>query len=151
MENASKALIIAGAILIAIVLITLGVVILGQGQDVVNNSNIDDVQVQQFNNKFTQYCGTKVTGANVNALLNAVVSNNAIATRDGENDKRIYVNVDGTSKPVGVATTSGTTATYGSDVLVGKILTKAQSGKVYNVSVTSYYPNNGYIKVITIK
>lgn len=34
MENASKALIIAGAILISIVLITLGVVILGQGQEV---------------------------------------------------------------------------------------------------------------------
>ena len=39
MENASKALIIAGAILISIVLITLGVVILGQGQEVVNSSN----------------------------------------------------------------------------------------------------------------
>lgn len=41
MENASKALIIAGAILISIVLITLGVVILGQGQEVVNSSNMD--------------------------------------------------------------------------------------------------------------
>ena len=40
MENASKALLIAGAILIAIVLITFGVIILGQGSEIINSSSL---------------------------------------------------------------------------------------------------------------
>lgn len=151
MENASKALIIAGAILIAIVLITLGVVILGQGQDVVNKSNIDDVQVQQFNNKFSQYCGTRVSGSNVNALLNAIVSNNIIANRDGEDGKVISVIITGNATDIGVTTTTGTKPITAKAVAVGKILTKAQSAKVYDVSVTTYDGTTGYIRTITIK
>ena len=95
MENESKALIIAGAILISIVLITLGVAILGQGQEVVNSSNIDDNAIQAFNQKFTQYEGTNVTGSRVNALINAVTANNTIALRDGEENKLITI-VDST-------------------------------------------------------
>ena len=38
MENASKALIIAGAILLAILLISLGIYIFSQAQSVVNDS-----------------------------------------------------------------------------------------------------------------
>ena len=91
MENASKALIIAGAILISIVLITLGVVILGQGQEVVNSSNIDDTAIQSFNQKFTQYEGTNVSGSRVNALINAVIANNTVAKRDGEENKLITI------------------------------------------------------------
>ena len=38
MENASKALIIAGAILLAILLISLGIMIYNQAQNTVNNT-----------------------------------------------------------------------------------------------------------------
>ena len=38
MENASKALIIAGAILLAILLISLGIMVFTQAQDVTKNS-----------------------------------------------------------------------------------------------------------------
>ena len=45
MENASKALIIAGAILLAILIITLGIVIYQQASGVINNSSMSQVEV----------------------------------------------------------------------------------------------------------
>ena len=41
MENASKALIIAGAILLAILIISLGILIFNQAQDTVGSVNMD--------------------------------------------------------------------------------------------------------------
>ena len=50
MENASKALIIAGAILLSILLITLGIMIFGQAQDTVNNSGMSQAEIEQMLN-----------------------------------------------------------------------------------------------------
>lgn len=143
MENASKALIIAGAILISIVLITLGVVILGQGQEVVNSSNIDDTAIQSFNQKFTQYEGTNVTGSRVNALINAVTANNTIAVRDGEENKLITI-TDSTSD-LGTITND---SKIGDKSGTSKTAKKAQTGKTY--IVTTSKNKNGYINSITI-
>ena len=43
MENASKALIIAAAILIAILLISVGVYVVGVAQEQINNSDISSI------------------------------------------------------------------------------------------------------------
>lgn len=72
MENASKALIIAGAILLAILIISLGIMIYNQASGVVNNNSMTEVEVTTFNQKFEQYLGDKVRGANVKSLINAV-------------------------------------------------------------------------------
>ena len=45
MENASKALIIAGAILLAILLISLGIYIFSQAQSVVNDSGFTKAEI----------------------------------------------------------------------------------------------------------
>lgn len=45
MENASKALIIAGAILLAILLISLGIMIFNQAQDTVTNSGMTEAEL----------------------------------------------------------------------------------------------------------
>ena len=76
MENASKALIIAGAILLAILIISLGIMIYNQAAGVVNNNSMTEVEVTTFNQKFEQYLGANVRGANVNSLINAVNTNN---------------------------------------------------------------------------
>ncbi|MEI3356131.1 MAG: hypothetical protein V8R81_03530 [Clostridia bacterium] len=60
MENASKALIIAGAILLAILIISLGIMIYNQASGVVNNNSMTEVEVTTFNQKFEQYLGDKV-------------------------------------------------------------------------------------------
>ena len=77
MENASKALIIAGAILLAILLITLGIYIFQQAQSTVNNSGMSQAEIQTFNSQFTKYEGTKVKGSAVKSLIQEVNVNNS--------------------------------------------------------------------------
>ena len=76
MENASKALIIAGAILLAILLISLGIMIFNQAQSTVNNSGMSEAEITSFNNKFMKYEG-KQNGTVVKSLINEVISSNA--------------------------------------------------------------------------
>ena len=49
MENASKALIIAGAILLAIIIISLGLMVTNQAKEQVGNANLSAQQIQTFN------------------------------------------------------------------------------------------------------
>ena len=76
MENASKALIIAGAILLAILLISLGIMIFNQAQDTVSNSGMSQAEMQAFNNKFLKYEGSQ-KGSVVKSLINEVLASNA--------------------------------------------------------------------------
>ena len=93
MENASKALIIAGAILLAILIISLGIMIYQQASGVVNNNSMTEVDVSTFNAKFEQYLGSNVRGAQVNALINTVNTNNM--SQDDDSKK---VKLDGQAK-----------------------------------------------------
>ena len=81
MENASKALIIAGAILISILLITVGIMIFNSSSGLFNTakSSMSDQEKNMFNQKFTMYEGTKATAAEVKELIRAINSNNADA------------------------------------------------------------------------
>ena len=89
MENASKALIIAGAILLAILLISLGIMIFNQAQDTVSNSGMSEAEVTSFNNKFLKYEGN-LKGTMVKSLIQEVQATNA---GSDENDG-ITVTVD---------------------------------------------------------
>ena len=84
MENASKALIIAGAILLSILIITLGILIFQQAQDTINSVDMSDAEKTAFNNKFLPYEGENVRGSQVNALAQAVLTNNQSAKDNGE-------------------------------------------------------------------
>ena len=75
MENASKALIIAGAILLAILLISLGIMIFNQAQDTVDNSGMSQAEITAFNNKFLKYEGTQ-KGSVAKSLINEVLATN---------------------------------------------------------------------------
>lgn len=122
MENASKALLIAGAILIVILLISLGIYIYSQAQQQVDSVNMDEQEILAFNNKFAPYLGDNITGAQVNALLQQVIASNGQATELGY--PQITVN--------------------GS---VG-INNRASTGQTYTVSAT--YAPDGRISTITI-
>ena len=82
MENASKALIIAGAILISILLITIGIVLINSGRDVANSGKnaMSSSAIQAFNSQFTQYEGNNKSYNEVKQLLNTVISSNASHT-----------------------------------------------------------------------
>ena len=76
MENASKALIIAGAILLAILIISLGILIYNQASGVVTDNSMDEVSIQTFNNKFLQYAGEQ-KGTALRSLLSQIQASNA--------------------------------------------------------------------------
>lgn len=90
MENASKALIIAGAILLSILLISLGIMVYNQAKGTINEADLSTEEVQTFNTKFTTYAGASVSGTKVNALMDAIAasngsSSNKVLVKEGTN------------------------------------------------------------------
>ena len=83
MENASKALLIAGAILIAILLIAIGMKVFNSASGVVNSagSNMSSQEKTMFNKQWDQYSG-KQSGSVLKQLVTDVNANNA-----GDNEK----------------------------------------------------------------
>ena len=79
MENASKALIIAGAILIAILLISVGILVMNsinKPLDEASNQAVSQA-AQLFNSNFTSYVGKDKNAQSVKALCNVIISSNA--------------------------------------------------------------------------
>lgn len=77
MENASKALIIAGAILISILLISVGIIIMNAINDPVQQGaeSATSQAVQIFNAQFTGYAGTGVDYNTAKQCITTVKSN----------------------------------------------------------------------------
>lgn len=76
MENASKALIIAGAILLSILIIAIGMYIYNSSQNSIYEA-ADQISTQErdaFNSQWTTYEG-KQPGSNVKALIGKLISN----------------------------------------------------------------------------
>ncbi len=132
MENASKALIIAGAILLSILLISLGIMIFNTAQDTTKNSGMTQAQVSAFNNKFSKYEGT-IKGSEVRSLIQEVVASNGDDNNKNAS-RQITINKDNK------AIVSGTTADSS-----GILTTKS-----YTVKITEYN-NDGTIKTMEIK
>lgn len=140
MENASKALIIAGAILLAILIISLGIMIYNQASGTVNNNAINEVDITSFNQKFTQYEGENIRGTQVDALLNQIRTNNV--TYQDDTSKQVEVEV--------VSGTNWTSATLPSGNLIGSSITNAQSGATYKVKCTMDN-KSGLVEKVTIQ
>ncbi len=139
MENASKALIIAGAILLAILIISLGIIIYRQASGVLNSNSMSEVDISTFNSKFTQFAGNNVRGAQVNSLLDQIQNNNVTYQDD-------------TTRQVSVKVTAGTW--NGTDKPDGKIngsksYDGASTGTTYKVTYTTN-SKTGLVDVITI-
>ena len=122
MENASKALIIAGAILISILLISVGIIIM----NAVNNPADqvakvgDSATIQSFNSAFAKYEGTK-KGATLSNLSQEVrISNNQ------NPDKQISL------------------------TLPSSVTSSATLSKTTNYTVALDYDDEGYVKSIVV-
>ena len=76
MENASKALIIAGAILLGILIVGLGMYIYQQAVGAMEGINFDTQQIQSYNAKFEQYEGRQ-SGTSAIQLCNDVRAHNS--------------------------------------------------------------------------
>lgn len=78
MENASKALIIAGAILLSILIIAIGMFVYNSAQSTINDSlsQMSTSEKNAFNSAFTGYQGNQ-TGSQVKSLLGDLITNSA--------------------------------------------------------------------------
>ena len=76
MENASKALIIAGAILLSILIIAIGMYVYSSAQSTINSSltQMSSSEKGAFNSTFTGYQGNQ-TGSQVKALIGDLLTN----------------------------------------------------------------------------
>ena len=72
MENASKALIIAGAILLSILIIALGIYVFNMAKSATSDNALSDVEKQQFNEPLKDYEGSKM-GTMVISLIDKLV------------------------------------------------------------------------------
>lgn len=124
MENASKALIIAGAILVSILLISIGVIIINSTGDMTDQvgSTADTMAIETFNSQFTSYEGQNIRAALVRSLISKVNASNS------QNTQKVKVLHN---------TTEVNTSSF--------VTTNA----TYTVTISGY--NNGYVSEITIK
>ena len=76
MENASKALLIAGAILLAILIIAIGMYIYNSAQSTITDSltSMSTQEIDAFNNQFISYEGAQ-TGSNIKAMIGRLIGN----------------------------------------------------------------------------
>lgn len=134
MENASKALIIIGAILIALLLVSGGVYVLGLMNDPQDQAadSAKSQSIEMFNSKFTPYAGTQ-RGSSVKQLVSATQA------------------VMGTNTQHTIATVNveGTNAVNTGDVTekLTWIQAHTNSQQIYTVS---FGYASGYINSITI-
>ena len=129
MENASKALIIAGAILLAILIIGLGIFIYRQAANTVSDTGMDKLAIQQFNGQFENYIKDNVSGSTVRALKTIIDTNNST-----DASKAITINYgEGVS-----ATTINSADKY--DISVKKLdgSDGYENGLIKNILITVY-------------
>ena len=141
MENASKALILAGAILIAIIIISLGVMIFrNMSSSVTNNTSLDRQTIAAFNHKIEPYTGENKSGSQVNTLRDIAISINNNAKIQGGSLQNVTMTIDGD-----VATKYDSA----SDTVTINRNVKAETGKFYEVK-PEYNPDTGLIYIITV-
>ena len=88
MENASKALIIAGAILLSIAIIGIGMYVFRMASSTINEANMSAQEIDAYNAEFQKYEGVQ-NGSMIKALLDKIRTHNLKNSQD--NSKMILV------------------------------------------------------------
>ena len=164
MENASKALIIAGSILVAILLIGLGLSFLISGSKLTGeaSSNIDSKSVTMFNNQFLSFFSDSTLGASAKSLTSKIIQHNATTSTCNteyinelkknntfsKDDHHIYLNF----YPKGEASITHKWKSSDLQVIYSKI-SDLSKYKIYATQCTTYPGGyyNGYLICISIK
>lgn len=105
MENATKALLIAAAVLVAILIVSLGLVVYNMSAQTVQGVNLSQQEVQAQNEQFERYLGDNQRGNQVNAMLSQVLTNNTTQT-DAGRKVTVYWGADSSSVYLASSSTS---------------------------------------------
>ena len=129
MENASKALIIAGAILLAIAIIGVGMFVFRAVSNLIEGSaDLTPQQVDTYNREFLAYTGNQ-RGSQVKNLCTLINNHNMSATDPSE----LIVLVEGTAaNPNPAPTEKNAKGTTTSDI--NTISAKILSGRTYTIT-----------------
>lgn len=144
MENASKALLIAGAVLIVILLIGIGMLIYSKSTGVIDTaaSSMNSYEIQMFNSQFTAYEGEQKNGS-VKSLIQAIAANNA--TYKGNSNKIVQIIMTNKSESDSrLSTFSATT----SEQISNNIIQNLKTTSIYKV--TFEYGTSGYISIVDL-
>ena len=135
MENATKALLIAAAVLVAILIISLGLVVYNMAAETVGSVNLNEQEVQAHNEKFDRYKGVQ-KGTACNGMLNTVLTHNMSLDEDTEASKEVTVYKlpkSVTIDPANLATTLAS-ATEMLNPDANTIANRFDTGATYNVT-----------------
>lgn len=150
MENASKALIISGSILIALLLITIGIQVLKPSSEMSETtiSKSESMAISSFNSHFMSYFGDSVSGAETREFVSDVIRNNT----DSKNSAILLnlYDIDGSRI---------STHKYTPSSLKNTILNNISISYKYKIYVTTGCTEsgtkggyrNGYLRCISIK
>ena len=141
MENATKALLIAGGVLVVIILIALGISLLNSTSGTTEQvkSSLSAQEILIFNSQFQQYDGTQ-RGSAVKSLIRLVQQNNT--------------NVNGIARSVRIAyqpSASGKIETVDSDAdqaAYAELISKINVSANYSVIIKTN--SEGYVEVAKI-
>lgn len=110
MENASKALIIAGAILLSILIIGLGMQVYNNASATMGSANMSSQEISSHNSQFEAYEG-RVKGSQIRSLIGIINQNNIdfldrqVSVEKGGSKELSELGIDvGTEEPVKVTT-----------------------------------------------
>lgn len=148
MENASKALIIAASVLLAILIIAMGVAIFNKVQGAADTSSFDTAEINMFNQKFERYNNNQL-GSQVKSLISFAISN--ASTNKEEPSKLPKVIFKAEKDEDNVTTESGMEASNKNEDYIddlGKIRNAIISTHTYKVELS--YANTGLIGEIKI-
>ena len=142
MENASKALIMAGEILFGVILITIvvGVYYLWNNLASNINKNIEKTKIEEFNNKFTVYDKTldskahDLTAYDVISILNFVKEYNQQIDEDF--DKIVIIGNSGVNEKTGIKD-------------ISKFINENKD-KIFSLRITKYSELSGRVKEILL-
>lgn len=149
MENASKALLIAGAILLCILIIAIGMYIYNSAQSTITESmnSMSTQEIEAFNNQFAGYEGAQ-SGSNVKALMGRLIGNVDTYKDESARVPQVYIQK-------AYATGSAVTATYANTcdlstyvANLGTIRNKLEAKHEYWVEMN--FQTNGLIDYIVI-
>lgn len=141
MENASKALIIAGAILLAIAIIGIGMYVYNNASEAVDGTDLTSEQVATYNDPFTRYQGN-IQGSRARTLCNNVASHNRTATDDSEKIAVFFGQA--TQDPYAAGQGTGTSTTE-----INTVISSLSSGKTYTITF-GFDQSTGYVTAIFI-
>lgn len=142
MENASKALIIAGAILLSILIIGIGVYIYQGAAGTIQKANLNSQEINQYNSEFLAYEGENVSGTQAMALCDLVKQHNLANQTDLSKQIEIVTTKDAEDKDASSFTATQTaTATNAKKSL--------RSGYTYTITY-GYDSKTGFVTQIGI-